>query len=393
MRRKKADISSPRRDRNRFLMLMGEYTPLPLSVLSWLPLQAGSFLHTTPPTRKALLASLEGSTLVRPLLLLAADASLFAGGSAIALLTGELWLKLIGTLVITAAIVRLFLIGHDACHGSFFANKTLNNVLGRIAFLPSMTAFSLWDVGHNVAHHGFNNLKGRDQVWAPFSKSEYDALPPHRKVLEHLYRSGFGWGAYYLVELWWKKLFFANRREIGSRRSQYKIDSVLVTVGAFLWIGAVALIARATAQSTVLLELLAVIAPFLLWNVIMGFVVYVHHTHPTIAWFQKRQEWQRCRAYLTATAHVRLPLGMGYLLHNIMEHNAHHMNPRIPMFALRAAQKLVRDRFAEEFRSYRLNWPTYLDSVRRCKLYDFVNHTWLDFRGVATSAVLVPLPA
>lgn len=350
-------------------------------------------MHTTPPTRKALLAPLEGSTLLRPLLMLAADASLFVAGSAIALLTGALWLKLIGTLVITGAIVRLFLIGHDACHGSFFANKVLNNVLGRIAFLPSMTAFSLWDVGHNVAHHGFNNLKGRDQVWAPFSKLEYDALPRHRKVLEHLYRSGFGWGAYYLIELWWKKLYFANRREIGSRRAQYKTDSVLVTVGGLLWVGAVALIARATEQSTLLLEFLAVVAPFLLWNAIMGFVVYVHHTHPTIAWFQKRQEWQRCRAYLTSTAHVRLPLGIGHLMHNIMEHNAHHMNPRIPMFALRTAQQLVRERFAEEFRSYRLNWATYLDSVRRCKLYDFVNHTWLDFRGEATSAVLVATPA
>ena len=50
---------------------------------------------------------------------------------------------------------------------------------------------------------------------------------------------------------------------------------------------------------SLLLATLAVVVPFLLWNGIMGFVVYLHHTSPKIAWFQNRQEWQRHRAYLT----------------------------------------------------------------------------------------------
>jgi omega-6 fatty acid desaturase (delta-12 desaturase) len=351
-------------------------------------------MQATPPSRKALLAAFERAALIRPLLLFAVDAALFVAGSAIALYAGSVWLKLLGSLVITGAIVRLFLIGHDACHGSFFASSTLNNVIGRAAFLPSMTAFSLWDVGHNVAHHGFNNLKGRDQVWAPYSKAEFDRLPAYRRALERLYRSGVGCGAYYLLELWWKKLYFASRREIGSGRVQYKLDSVLVTLGAAAWLGAVALIARATGQSFGLLVLLAVVAPFLVWNAIMGFVVFVHHTHPTIAWFQKRQEWQRYRAYLTATAHVSLPFGIDRLMHNIMEHNAHHVNPRIPMFTLRGAQQLLRERFAGEIHSYRLGWATYTDCVRRCKLYDFANHAWLDFRGEVTARVeLAPVAA
>ena len=173
--------------------------------------QDATYMHPTPPSRKAILAAFESGVTLRPLLLFLADAALFLTGSAIAVLATVIWLKLIGSLLITGAIVRLFLIGHDACHGSFFRSKTLNNVIGRIAFLPSLTAFSLWDVGHNVAHHGFNNLKGRDQVWAPYSKAEFDQLPRWRRMLERLYRSGFGCGAYYLLELWWKKLYFARR--------------------------------------------------------------------------------------------------------------------------------------------------------------------------------------
>ena len=51
-----------------------------------------------------------------------------------------------------------------------------DNLLFRAHFVMAMTAYSLWEMGHNTAHHGFNNLKGRDQVWAPYSKAEFDAL-------------------------------------------------------------------------------------------------------------------------------------------------------------------------------------------------------------------------
>lgn len=136
-------------------------------------------MQATNWNRKALLSSFEQSSppLLLPALVLLFDLALFGASTALVLLASNLALKLVGMLAVTAAIVRLFLIGHDACHGSFFGSARLNAVCGRIAFLPSMTAFSLWEVGHNTAHHGFNNLKGRDQVWAPFSKAEFDRLP------------------------------------------------------------------------------------------------------------------------------------------------------------------------------------------------------------------------
>jgi len=337
------------------------------------------------PSRKALLCTFPAAGVLRPLAVLMLDLVLFAGGSVLTLAVASIWLKLLGSVLITAGMLRLFLVGHEACHGSFFAGKTLNSVVGRIAFLPSMTAFSLWDVGHNVAHHGFNNLKGRDQVWTPYSKEEFDRLPRHRRIMERIYRSGLGWGLYYFVELWWKKLYFATRKQIGSGRLKYKLDSVLVSVAAIAWIGTVALVAVRTRQHFWLLALLAIVVPFVLWNTIMGFVVYVQHTHPTIAWFHKRQEWQRARAYLTATANVRLPLGIDRAMHCIMEHNAHHVNPRISMFALRRAQRQVQDQAPEHVLSYRLDWHSYRDCVRCCKLYDYTNHAWLDWRGAVTA--------
>lgn len=350
---------------------------------------------STTTSRKALLLAFENAGYLKPFFALFLDIGIFAGGLTLVLMDGAVWWKILGSALITAGIVRLFLIGHDACHGSFFKSQLLNDIFGRVAFLPSMTAFSLWDVGHNVAHHGFNNLKGRDQVWAPFSKEEFDALPRYRRVLERIYRSGAGWGLYYFLELWWKKLYFATRRQIGASRAKYQWDSVLVTVGMVLWVALVALVANQTEQSFWLLFVLGVVVPFALWNFIMGFVVFVHHTHPAIAWFQKRQEWQRYRAYLTATVHVKFPFGIDRLMHNIMEHNAHHLNPRIPMYSLRKAQRLLSERFDNQYQVYRMNWRSYRECVRSCKLYDYANHAWLDFKGQVTSRVQLvgPPPA
>src|ERR1700722_18573580 len=49
------------------------------------------------------------------------------------------WVKVFASLVAALWIARLFVIGHDACHGSYTPNKTLNKWIGRIAFLPPLT--------------------------------------------------------------------------------------------------------------------------------------------------------------------------------------------------------------------------------------------------------------
>lgn len=337
--------------------------------------------------RKASLQSFEHGDCGHSSLIFAIDIALLASASTLALVSHGYFLKLLGSACMTAGIVRLFMIGHDACHGSLFKSRLLNNIYGRIAFLPSLTAFSLWDVGHNGAHHSFNNLRGRDQVWTPYSKEEFDSLPRYRRALERIYRSGVGWGLYYFLELWWKKLYFATRKQIGSRRIKYSLDSALVTASAASWVATTLLVARETDQSFWLLAIFTIALPFALWNVIMGFVVYVHHTHPTIAWFQNRRDWQRARAHITATANVRLPLGIDRVMHNIMEHNAHHLNPRIPMIALRGAQDALCAQSREPILSYRMSWRAYRDCVRRCKLYDYTHHYWLDWHGKITARV------
>ncbi|RYY52074.1 MAG: fatty acid desaturase, partial [Comamonadaceae bacterium] len=175
-----------------------------------------------------------------PLFLLAADWLLLLAAFSGAVLFDAWWLKLASGLAAGFMTGRLFVIGHDACHQSLTPHRRLNQWLGRIAFLPSLTPYSLWEVGHNVVHHGYTNLKGFDFVWAPLTAAEYAALSPRERMMERIYRSGWAPGLYYMVEIWWKKMFFPSRRQMPTRRRIFVLDNLLVTAFALLWIGGMA---------------------------------------------------------------------------------------------------------------------------------------------------------
>ena len=221
------------------------------------------------------------------------------------------WAKALMVIPASVAIARLFVIGHDACHGSYTKYDWLNKIVGRIAFLPSLTPFSLWDVGHNVAHHGFTNLKGRDQVWVPMSAEEWQTASKVRRALERIYRSGFGQGLYYLIEMWWKKLILPTKKHVGVRRAIFWWDNLLVLGVGAVWITALVLWAVYDDHSITWTLLGGFVLPFLAFNCIMGFVIYVQHTHPEVAWFDKREEWQKRLGFITTTVNVVVPKRMG----------------------------------------------------------------------------------
>jgi omega-6 fatty acid desaturase (delta-12 desaturase) len=131
------------------------------------------------PHRKTLrewLIPLSERSTLRALVLLAFDYALFFALITATVLVEAIWVKLLCGIVAGFVIGRLFVIGHDACHQSLTPHRELNKVLGRIAFLPSLTPYSLWDTGHNVVHHGYTNLKGVDFVWTPLTAQEFADL-------------------------------------------------------------------------------------------------------------------------------------------------------------------------------------------------------------------------
>lgn len=340
------------------------------------------------PHRKILrswLVSLSGRTTVYPIVLLLIDYAIFAALIALVVFARSLWLKFAGALLSGFVIGRLFIIGHDACHQSLTPRRTLNKWLGRIAFLPSLTPYSLWEVGHNVVHHGYTNLKGFDFIWAPLSLAEFRALSAPRRMMERIYRSGWGPGLYYMIEIWWRRMFFPTKAAMPTRRPVFFRDCCLVAVYAVFWLGGLIAAALATGQSVFVLLVFGFAVPFLFWCSMIGFVVYVHHTHARVRWYDDRTAWANAQPFISTTVHLTFRWRFGALMHHIMEHTAHHLDMSIPLYRLEEAQSTLETLLPERIVIQPFSWRWYFSTAQHCKLYDFSTQQWTDYQGRAYS--------
>ena len=323
----------------------------------------------------------------RALALVTTDILLFAACLAAIVLAPSAWLQMAASVATGLVIGRLFILGHDACHQSLTRHRELNRWLGRLVFLPSLTPYSLWEVGHNVIHHGYTNLRGFDFVWQPRSLEEYRALPRWNRALERVYRSGWAPWLYYIVEIWWARLLFPNRQRMPTRRRVFTYDGLLVCAFAGLWVAGLAWAAQATGQSAIRLVGIGFVLPFVLWNGLIGFVVYVHHTHPGVAWYEDKRAWAAAQPFVSTTVHLTFKSMLGTVLHHIMEHTAHHVDMGVPLYRLKDAQALLERKLAGHIVVQPFSWRWYANTVRRCKLYDFDLGCWTDFSGRRSDAI------
>jgi omega-6 fatty acid desaturase (delta-12 desaturase) len=322
--------------------------------------------------------------------LLLATVAVYAAAVFGAVLLTPLWARIAAAVLAGSAISSLFVIGHDAAHGAYTASRRVNAVIGRIAFLPALHNYSLWQVQHNRLHHRLPNLRGVNS-WSPMSKGAYDALPGWRRLVERLYRSPLGFAPYYLVERWWKDKFFPRRAR--ERRRVFWLDFALLILFLEGFLAVLALLGARFGSGALDAVLLGWALPYLVWNALMGATTYLQHTHPRVPWFATPGDWRRLGGQEEVTVHLEVPRWYGLISHHIMDHPAHHLHPKIPLYRLAAAQRelnrllgtrAVRQRFSPGF---------LLSTLSRCKLYDYERHCWLDFAGRPRSSPTLPAAA
>lgn len=295
---------------------------------------------------------------------------------------GSWVLRVLGAALSGIFTALLFVIGHDACHGSLTPSNRWNQFLGRVAFLPSWHPFSCWDLGHNKLHHCFTNLRTRDYVWAPLSKEEYDRLSPVRRWVVRFYRSIPGVGAYYFFEIWLRHMIFPTADD----RQRLPVglafgDRALVAAFIGLQCALSVMIGGPSPAGVIASLFFAVLLPQLIWNAAMGLVILLHHTHPRVRWYDDPADWSFFAGQVQGTVHVLFPRPIGFILHHIMEHTAHHIEPKIPLYHLPEAQVAVEADFPADVIVSRFTLANLRQILATCQLYDYETHRWLSFDG------------
>jgi omega-6 fatty acid desaturase (delta-12 desaturase) len=70
-------------------------------------------------------------------------------------------LYLLLTIPAAGFLVRLFMIQHDCGHGSFFRNRLVNDWVGRVIGVFTLTPYDFWRRAHGIHHATSGNLDRR----------------------------------------------------------------------------------------------------------------------------------------------------------------------------------------------------------------------------------------
>lgn len=111
---------------------------------------------------------------------------------------------------------------HDAIHGSYSKNKTVNLILGEVINLVGGASIN-WKIQHNVLHHTYTNVDGYDEdIEAPV----FLRFSPNAKwIPAHKYQYIYAWFFYGLLTLNWSTVADF------SSLIRYKKKGLLETVG------------------------------------------------------------------------------------------------------------------------------------------------------------------
>jgi omega-6 fatty acid desaturase (delta-12 desaturase) len=282
--------------------------------------------------------------------------------------------------VSSLSVSALFIIGHDAAHGSLFKSKWLNSWVGHLTMLPSLHAYEGWRFGHNRIHHGHTARQGMDFVWHPLQESDYEKLNALQKMLVRLEWSWLGAGVYYTIEIWWKYMMWLDRKKTAKEILRDRNLVAIVGLLAVALVGWWGYAHYGTALGAIWLPFKLMIMPAALFMWVIGATVYLHHIAPEIRWWPRRQ-WNKFKGQMEATTIMRLPPGLDFFFHHIHTHVPHHVDMRIPFYRLELAAQAMKKGFPDHVREIPFSLRNYLRITRACKLYDFEKGRWHPYPG------------
>jgi acyl-lipid omega-6 desaturase (Delta-12 desaturase) len=304
----------------------------------------------------------------------ALDLMLFFAGLALVFLSPHATVKIAGGILSGAATAMMFVWAHDAAHGALFKNSKLAEVLGTLAMLPSLNIYRMWSYGHNKVHHGFTSFSPIDWIWRPLTPKAYRELSTFQRVLYRIERSIFTCAFHYLRRIWWSQMLFFNPGKDKQQRTYYRRGKFMV-----LAYGLLASLMAYLFAGGIMGVISAVIIPFIVFNYFISMIVYLHHTHPKIPFFDLKKEWSHAVGALYCSTIIHCSKLSGALLHNIMTHIPHHLDTRIPFYHLPEAYQALKEKYGEYFHEYTFKWRYVFNIFKACKLYDFENKVWMTF--------------
>jgi len=234
------------------------------------------------------------------------------------------WITLALTPLAAGFLVRIFIIFHDCGHRSFVTSPRAGSWIGFLTGVLTLTPFFYWSHQHARHHATTGNLdrRGTGDIWT-LTLREYREASPVRRLVYRVFRNPlvmFVIGPAYMFLI---KYRFAQP---GAGRRWHR--SVLLSNLAIFGVAALG-IALVGWKAYLLIQI-----PVTLISGAGGvWLFYVQHQFEDAYWV-RTGSWDFAEAAVLGSSYYRLPGLMQWFSGNIGFHHIHHLNPRIPNYAL-----------------------------------------------------------
>jgi omega-6 fatty acid desaturase (delta-12 desaturase) len=281
------------------------------------------------------------------------------------------WLTLLLSIPLGGLVVRFFIIQHDCGHGSFTPSRRVNDTIGRIVSVLTVTPYGLWRRTHAQHHASSGNLdrRGAGDI-KTLTVAEYMALTSGEKFRYRIYRSPIflflvGVPAFFVLIQrlpWFHPL---PAREVW--RSVIGLNLALVVLygalGYAMGFGKLAMIA---------------IPSIFVATIIGGWLFFIQHQFEDTHW-DTSENWNFQVAAVHGSSFYVLHPILDWFTGNIGLHHIHHLNSMVPNYRLRACLEA-----SPEFMS--LNRLTLWDSFQcaRLTLWDESQRRLIGFSDLKT---------
>jgi omega-6 fatty acid desaturase (delta-12 desaturase) len=236
------------------------------------------------------------------------------------------WLGLLLAVPAAGFLVRLFMIQHDCGHGSFFRRRRVNDWLGRVLGVLTLTPYDYWRRTHATHHATAGHLGGRGiGDVQTLTVREYQSLNAWRRACYRLTRHPLvllGLGPLYLFLL------------------QHRLPVNLMRAGRGPWLSVMVTNLALVAVIGLLVAVVGVWDFLLVQGPITWlassagmWLFYVQHQFEDTYW-ESSPDWNIHTAALHGSSHYDLPPVLRWFTANIGIHHVHHLCSRIPSYRL-----------------------------------------------------------
>ena len=234
------------------------------------------------------------------------------------------WLTLMLAVPAAGFMMRLFIIFHDCCHGSFLRSMRANDLMGLVMGVLTLTPFYEWKHAHAMHHATAGDLdrRGIGDVYT-MTIEEYLAAPWYKKFGYRIMRNPmilFTIGSFLVFTVTHR--FWTSSS--GKRERSSVIWTNLALVGLVGW-----LMILIGWQAFLLVEV-----PILLIACSTGvWLFYVQHNFDPTYW-ERHASWDFFNAGMDGSSFYKLPKLLQWFTGNIGFHHIHHLSPKIPNYKL-----------------------------------------------------------